>query len=184
MASGLSHRFGSNKLLAEFNGKKLIEIILEKTEDIEIKRLVLTRTKEVFEHCRNNDIEVILHEYPNRNEAVRLGVEQMLECDACMFCTCDQPLLSKDSINNIISDFLENGKGIYRLSFEDRIGNPILFSKEYFEELMTLPEKKGGAYVALKNPADVKYITASSKWELCDVDTPDDLIKLSEISVL
>lgn len=205
MASGLSQRFGSNKLLAEFKGRSLIEIILENTEDIcggntiqfakekgaseafienkqiEIKRLVLTRTKEVYEYCQNNDIDVILHQYPNRNEAVKLGIENMMDCDACIFCTCDQPLLSQDSINNIISDYISLGKGIYRLSFGEKVGNPILFSKEYFDELLNLPEKKGGAYIASKYPLEVICVAATSGWELYDVDTPDDLIKLSEV---
>lgn len=185
MASGLSNRFGANKLLAEINGNSLIKIILDKTEELsdkaKISRLVLTRTKEVYELCNERGIKVILHELENRNEAVRLGINQMRECDACVFCTCDQPLLKKESIIKLIDEFMVSGKGIYRLSYNDKVGNPILFSKEYFEELTNLPYKKGGSYLAAKYPDEVRLINASDEWELFDVDTPSDLALLNSV---
>lgn len=185
MASGLSTRFGKNKLLAEFNGESLISIILGNTtnitDDAEITRFVLTRTKEVYDYCIKNDVHSVYHDLPNRNDAVKLGLEQILDHDACIFCTSDQPLLKKDSISRLVSEFLKQGKGIYRLSFDGQAGNPILFSKEYFQELLDLPEKKGGAYIATKHPGDVRYVCASNKWELYDVDTPDDIELLSNI---
>lgn len=185
MASGLSSRFGSNKLLTEFNGRSLINIVLDNTKDfvsdVETIRLVLTRTKEVFDYCGQKDIWSIIHELPNRNDAVKLGVEQIMDCDACLFIASDQPLLKKESIKGLVLNFLEHGKGIYRLSYEGQVGNPILFSKEYYKELMKLPDKRGGAYLCTKYPEDVRYVSASSKWELYDIDTPDDLTLLSGI---
>ena len=191
MASGLSQRFGSNKLLAQFNGKSLIEIILDKTNDlcesmvaedgcdIQFERLVLTRTKEVQMFCEARDIDVIFHELPNRNDAVKLGVEHMKDCDGIVFCTCDQPLLKRDSIRRLIHEYQSKGVGIYRLAFDDKVGNPILFSKEYFGELCQLPPKKGGAFLATKHADDVILVGAFDKWELYDVDTPDDIVILS-----
>lgn len=182
MASGLSSRFGSNKLLAEFNGKSLISIILDKTTDIveeyEYERLVLTRTKEVSEYCTEKGIRSVLHNLPERNDAVKLGIEQIGDCDACIFCTCDQPLLRKESIISVIDEFLKHGKGIYRLSYNNQAGNPILFTKEYFEELKGLPSKKGGAYLTAVYPEEVRYVSASDEWELKDADTKEDLEKM------
>lgn len=184
MASGLSTRFGTNKLLAEFKGKSLISLIVDKTSDLSgniKKRIVLTRTPEVYEYCNALGIESYLHSLPNRNEAVHLGMEHMKDLDACIFCTCDQPLLKKESIDKLIAAYLTGGPGIYRLSYGEKVGNPILFSKEYFEELSNLPEKKGGSYIANKYPDDVTLIPADDEWELYDVDTPDDIKMLSEI---
>ncbi len=191
MASGQSTRFGSNKLLAEFQGKRLIDIIIERTsllmsgcdEDfsIEIKRLVLTRTKEVASLCEESGVPVVLHQLQNRNDAVRLGILQMADCDACIFCTCDQPLLKKESIERLIYKFSQQKKGIYRLASENTIGNPILFSKELFEELSCLPEKRGGSYLAEKYPKKVTCVQAENELELYDVDTPEDLMRLAEL---
>ena len=190
MASGLSTRFLSNKLLAKFKGQSIMELILDKTadfrisnNDLQINRLVLTRTQQVYDYCRQKDVDVILHELPDRNDAIRLGIEQehVFDSDACIFCACDQPLLRQESIASLIEAYMENGEGIYRLSYEDTAGNPILFSKRYFKELSTLPAKKGGAYLAGKHPNEVTCVEAIDKWELFDVDTPEDLVILEKV---
>ena len=60
MASGISKRFGENKLLVDFRGKKLIERVLELTEgSLFARRIVVTRTKEVEALCKEQGIEVI-----------------------------------------------------------------------------------------------------------------------------
>lgn len=183
MASGVSKRFGENKLLVDFHGEMLIEKVLALTEgNLFAKRIVVTRTKEVAELCRERGIEVILHEFPGRGDAVRLGVEQMMDMncpiDGCLFCPCDQPLLKKESLEKMIEEFRKNAKGIVQLCYGSECGAPMLFSKEYFEELCHLPEKKGGSYVAKKYPEAVKFVEAQSELELQDIDTREEYKKL------
>ena len=43
MASGMSKRFGSNKLLADFHGEPMIMRILRATDGLFTRRVVVTR---------------------------------------------------------------------------------------------------------------------------------------------
>lgn len=176
MASGISKRFGEDKLLAEFRGKTFIEHALDITGGtIFVKRVVVTRSVETAEICKALGVEAILHEYSDRSDAVRLGVEQMQEIDACLFCPCDQPLLSQESIGRMIDNFSGTEDEIIRLGFGDRQGAPILFGKAYFEELGRLPEKCGGSHIAKQYPEKVRIVCADNEYELYDVDTKEDL---------
>ncbi len=179
MASGLGLRFGSNKLLAEFVGKTLFEHTLELTGgNLFAKRVVVTRNDAVREICDKQNVEVIFHAYPDRNDTVRLGIGQMDEMDACVFCPCDQPLLQRASLKKILREYEAEPAAetaILRLSYEGKVGAPVLFGKAQFEELKTLPPKKGGAYLAKKYPEIVRLVAASNEWELFDVDTQEDL---------
>lgn len=181
MASGLAKRFGSNKLLAEFDGNTLIGRALDLTQGLFEKRVVVTRTKEVESQCMQRGIDVIYHTLPDRNDAVRLGVEKMTEMEGCLFCPCDQPLLTRESIVKLLTEFqnsrcrTEQEKGIFRLAYDQKPGTPILFGKEYFEELRHLPLKKGGSYLAKKYPDQVEYVMAMDEKELFDIDTKEDL---------
>ena len=115
MASGMGVRFGSNKLLASFLGKPLIHQILSATDtDAFSKRVVVTRHPEIADLCRQKSIGVILHELPYRNDTVRLGLECFGEDlpDGCMFCPCDQPLLSRETLEKMTHAFL-NDRNIY-----------------------------------------------------------------------
>lgn len=175
MASGMSKRFGGNKLFAEFQNQPFIQIILNKTEQLPFaRRIVLTRDKKVETLCTEQNIEVLYHDRAYRNEAIQLGIEQMGGMDACFFCPCDQPLLRVQSMQNLMAAFEESGKGIFRLSCGDVEGAPVLFGKEYFPELSMLPEKCGGSYLARKYSEDVHLILAEHPDELRDIDTKED----------
>lgn len=174
MASGLSKRFGRNKLLAEFQGKTMIQRVLDITgEDLFERRVVVTRSEEVREICRQQNVDVIFHALPDRNDTIHLGMDVMKEMDGCLFCPCDQPLLQKESLMRMLDRFERKGKGIYRLSYEEKQGAPILFGKEYFQELLALPSKCGGSYLVKKYPDQVENVSASDKIELFDIDTQE-----------
>lgn len=182
MASGVSKRFGTNKLFAQLGGKTLLEIACEKLSNSRFSRvLVLTRTEEASEYCKNIGVPVILHNYPGRNEAVRLGVKEMDGTDAIIFLQCDQPLLTEKSINNLISSWESSDfSGIHRLSFDGVEGSPVLFSKEYYEELKNLPEKKGGSFIIHSHTDSVHLVSAQSADEMKDIDTKEDLENIQQ----
>ena len=180
MASGLGKRFGGNKLMAEFGGQPMIARILAATDDIFDRRVVVTRHEAVAAYCRARNVEVVLHNLPNRNDTVRLGLEAVGEVDGCMFCPGDQPLLKKETIEALINGWKRESDCIWRPSFEDQPGAPILFPKWAFSELLTLPEGKGGGFLARKYPERARLHPVRDPYELMDVDTQETLRELSD----
>ena len=74
MASGLSQRFGSNKLLAPFCGEPMLCRAFAATDTPKLSaRIVVTRSDEVAQLCRSRNVPVLLHDLPGRNDTVRLG---------------------------------------------------------------------------------------------------------------
>lgn len=180
MASGLGKRFGGNKLMAEFGGQPMIARILAATDDSFDRRVVVTRHEAVAAYCRARNVEVVLHNLPNRNDTVRLGLEAVGEVDGCMFCPGDQPLLKKETIEALINGWKRESDCIWRPSFEDQPGAPVLFPKWAFSELLTLPEGKGGGFLARKYPERVRLHPVRDPYELMDVDTQETLRELSD----
>lgn len=179
MASGLGKRFGKNKLVAEFHGKPLISYILDATSDIFQKRIVVTRHKSVANLCKERNIDFILHTMPYRNDTVRLGLEKLLNTEHCMFCTSDQPLLKQETIAALALSAANAPSKIIRPICEDIIGSPVVFPKITYDELLQLPEGKGGGYVIKQHPDYVQYLPIKDSNELKDIDTPEDLLRLS-----
>ncbi len=180
MASGLGKRFGSNKLMADFCGKPLICRILDATEGLFASRVVVTRHKEVADLCGGRDIKVVLHALPYRSDTIRLGIEAVGDVDGCMFCPADQPLLRRETLAALISAAVKDTEAIWRICHEKIPGSPVFFPKCSFQELMTLPEGKGGSWV-IKNHSDrVAWLNISDPYELMDADTPDVLNMLQQ----
>ena len=180
MASGMGKRFGGNKLMADFAGEPMIARILAATEDLFTRRVVVSRHEDVASFCRERGIEVVLHDLPNRNDTVRLGLEALEGVDSCLFCPGDQPLLKKETIEALVNAWKREPDFIWRTAFEDQPGAPILFPKWAFPELLTLPEGKGGGILAKKYPERVRLHPVRDRFELMDVDTRETLQELAE----
>ncbi|MBD5460759.1 MAG: nucleotidyltransferase family protein [Lachnospiraceae bacterium] len=190
MASGLGKRFGSNKLMADFKGKPLIQWTLDVTEKIFLRRVVVTRHQEVEALCRKQGIPVIFHDLPWRSDTIRLGLQALSpsldqdlyhELDGCMFCPGDQPLLRPDTIAALALSAASEKDLIWRTAWEDTVGSPVLFPKWAFPELLTLPKDKGGSFILTKYPEQVRKIPVRDPYELMDIDSPEDLKFLSEL---
>lgn len=180
MASGMGTRFGRNKLMTELCGMSLIQHVLRATEGLFARRVVVTRHSDVARLCDELGIEVVLHSKPRRNDTVRLGMEKMTGCDTITFVQGDQPLISANSLTALLRGAERCPECIWRASSEGTPGAPVLFPAWTFNELRSLPPGKGGGVVAKTHKERVRTVEVSSKWELFDVDTPDDLRILQE----
>lgn len=182
MASGLGKRFGANKLIEIVDGKPLIKWILDSTDNLFAHRIVVTRHKEVKELCDKYNINCILHNCPNRNDTVRLGLSELAnDIDYCFFALGDQPLLKRDSIMKLIAEAKRHNCMITRAGFGDMVGSPVGFPNIFFDELMKLPEGKGGNYIVQKNQELVSVVEVMNEYELWDVDTVSDLDRIKAI---
>lgn len=172
MASGLGVRFGGNKLMADFGGKPMVSLIIDKAEKCFEEVVVVTRNKGVLDLCNERGIKVVFHEFPYRSDTVRLGIENLSsDVSGVVFCLADQPYLSAQTINKLINAANMNPDKIWRTTSDGVIGSPTYFPKKYFDELTSLPEDKGGSYVIKKHPEDVLIINIDNPLELRDIDT-------------
>ena len=180
MASGMGKRFGGNKLMADFGGQPMIARILAATEGLFARRVAVTRHGDVAAFCREQGIEVVLHDLPNRNDTVRLGLEAVGGVEGCLFCPGDQPLLKKETIEALVSAWRKEPEFIWRTAYEDQPGAPILFPKWAFPELRSLPEGKGGGFLTKEYRERVRLHPVRDRLELMDVDTRETLRELAE----
>jgi len=181
MASGLGKRFGSNKLMADFHGKPMIQRALDATAGLFAKRVVVTRHEQVAALCREQHVEVVLHDLPNRNDTVRLGLEALGDLDACMFLPGDQPLLRRETVAMLLESRKEHPDSMIRPACEDTEGSPVLFPSWAFPELLDLPEGKGGGVVIKNHPHAVHRVSVANPFELADADTPEMLETLKAL---
>lgn len=176
MASGIGKRFGKNKLIEKLDDKPIIQWIIDATDNAFDKRVVVTRSCDVKSLCDSQNIQCILHEFPEKNDTVRLGMSALMkDVDYCFFAVGDQPLISKESIIRLISAANDNRNKIIRAGHGSTVGSPVGFPKQFFEELLNLPDKEGGNWVVKNNKDCVCVVELENEYELFDIDTISDL---------
>ena len=185
MASGLASRFGSNKLLALWQGRPLLAAVLDTVGQVFPLRVVVTRSPDVARLCGQLSVPCLLHSLPLRSDTVRLGLEALLaRCPAmagCLFCAGDQPLLTPQSLRAMAQAFAKDPAAVCRLSWQGQGGNPVLFPARLFPALRALPPGKGGGVLLQTEKERVLLVPALSEHELFDVDRPEDLARLTRL---
>ena len=174
MAAGIGRRFGSNKLLAPFRGRPLWEYAWERAveakKELGIQVLMvsgyqpLLQAPEVIPVC--NDLPLL-----GASHTVRLGVKEAegLGMQYAVFMVSDQPMLKTSSLKRLI-EAREPGK-IVCLSKDGRAGNPVVFHRDFFPELLALTGDRGGKMVMHRHMDAVKWVEADEMSELTDIDT-------------
>ena len=182
MASGLGKRFGSNKLMADFNGKPMILWALQASEHWKENRIVVTRHADVAALCQRLGVRVVLHELPHRSDTIRLGLEALGDVDACLFLPGDQPLLRSETVDFLVDRWEADQEKILRPFHKETPGSPVIFPSWTFEQLRHLPEGKGGGWIIKNYPEKVAAIEIADPYELMDADTPEALQILQQHS--
>jgi molybdenum cofactor cytidylyltransferase len=182
MAAGNAERFQSNKLAAEYEGKPLIRRALEAVPaGLFSVVTVVTQYPEVeamaeefgFSHLRNR------HPDWGISYTIRLGTEAMYGCDAIVYMVSDQPLLEQQSVALVVSQWQAHRECIVGAGHNGKRGNPCIFPREFFPELMALREDSGGNQV-IRAHADRLLLAEIPQRELTDVDTRKALAELEQ----
>lgn len=185
LAAGASHRFGeANKLLARFDGRSLIERVIDALAAGGLKRpLVVTGWDRdgVASNLTGRDVQLVHNPgwEAGMGSSIGIGVGALGgEVAAALIVPGDMPLLDAQLVKTIISTFGDVGgeRVVYpgRRSGEER--SVVLWPRRFFAALQAL-EPQSGARSLLQSlaPSERVLVPVADETALIDVDTADDL---------
>ena len=176
LASGLSRRYGSNKLLEPVDGLPLYRRAFAALPPPLFHRAaVVSCYDEILLAAEEAGYLPVLNPAPEEGQSLslRLGLEAVAEgSTAVLFSVCDQPRLTRESVQALLSAYQAHPGSITALSHRGRRGNPVIFPALYFPELMALTGDTGGAPILRAHPEALRLVEAVSPEELEDMDVP------------
>ena len=101
---------------------------------------------------------------------MQLGLQAAGDADAYMFCVCDQPGLTTETLEKLIEEYKKGTAGIVSLAWQGKMRNPKIFSARYKEELMKLEGDTGGRQIIDAHKKDLLLVEAESEDEIKDID--------------
>lgn len=178
MASGSGSRFGSNKLLQEVQGLPMIcRAFAALPAGLFDRAAVVSSHREILALAEERGYRSI----PNpraaegQSASLRLGLAQLLDMDGVLFSVCDQPWLSRESVERLLGQFRAFPERICALSWQGKRGSPVIFPAYAFQDLLELTGDQGGRKIIQANACRLHLVEAGGPEELRDVDTPFDL---------
>ena len=175
LAAGNARRFGSNKLNATVEGESLIRRALEAVP-VGLVAVVVSQYPDILALAGEYGFAAVRNNRPDLglSLSVRLGLEQLLDCDGTLFLVADQPWLKRDSAEALAALWAQNPVKIAAMAHGGVRGNPCLFPARFYPELLALSGDRGGSAVIRKHEEDL-ILLETDALELTDIDTPESL---------
>jgi molybdenum cofactor cytidylyltransferase len=183
LAAGESKRMGSPKMLLPFNGKTMIENVIENIRGSKVENIVLVLGSDCEKIMKVVEGMHVRHCY---NENYREGMLSSVKCGfsflpgdfrAALVFLGDQPMILPVTINSVIDAYLKGEKGIVMPVTDRKRGHPLLLDSKYRNEIMRLDSKEGLKAITYEFSSDVLEVEVNTTNVLEDIDTEEDYIR-------
>jgi molybdenum cofactor cytidylyltransferase len=178
LASGLSRRMGSDKLLLPVDSMPLVERVMQAADASVLDDIVLVyhnpavcalagryRVRPVY----NPDAD------QGQSASIRAGVGAAPpDSQAYMFLTADQPFMTAGIIDSLIAAWRTNPNNIIVPVYNGRRGSPVIFPAALKPALLALTGDTGGRAVMNQMPDLIRCISMPDPDTGIDIDTPAD----------
>lgn len=183
MAAGASSRFGECKLIKKFASRPMFEYALDALPCDKLCAVaVVSGRAEILAAAKARGFIPVLNDRPEDGppRTIRLGMEAVGDADGIIFMVADQPLLRRESVAGELDFFAKNANSIVAMGHGARRGNPVIFPREFFDELKALHGERGGGAVMAAHRERIMLYQLENGAELMDIDTASDYIMLQK----
>jgi molybdenum cofactor cytidylyltransferase len=187
LAAGKSSRMGENKMLAEIDGRPMVARTAQ--------RLLASRARPIVAVLGNEAeaVDAALGRLPVErvmNPDYADGMATSLvkgiaalpaDVDGVVVCLGDMPLIAGRDLDRLIAAFnpLE-GRAIVVPTRRGQRGNPVLWGREFFPEMLALSGDQGARRLIEEHADRVAEVEMDNDSVLIDIDTPEALAELRE----
>lgn len=160
----------------EESSRRVVDTALREAKETELRRdigiTVVTQYDEIEKEARSSGARVYMNLHPDEgiSSSLKIGLKANMDADACLFTVSDQPWLTADTIEKLIELLQASGKGIACVSCQGKLGNPCIFTKKYYKELLSITGDRGGKSVITAHREDTAVLNVNDGRELTDMD--------------
>ncbi|MDA7947942.1 MAG: nucleotidyltransferase family protein [Hyphomicrobiaceae bacterium] len=184
LAAGTSSRFGDeNKLLVEIDGVPLVRRVAER---VVASSLAATVVVTGFESERVEDALSDMKLEFARNPDFRSGMAASLACgvavvdgdaSGAMIVLGDMPGVTTGLVDRLVGAFENEDchKITYPAGTDGRQGNPVIWPRRFFPDLLSLTGDRGAKALIAANPDDTLAVSVDDGVAFEDIDTRSDL---------
>lgn len=176
---------GRQKQLLDWGGRPLVRAIAEQALAARLDQVL------VVVGSAGQAVEAALAGLPLRvvanrdyaegqSSSLRAGIAALdPSVAAALVLLGDQPFVTAAIIDRIAAEWRATGASIVAPAYRGQRGNPVLFARAVFPELLALTGDRGAGALLAAAPARIHLVPFDDPRPLADIDTPDDYARLS-----
>jgi molybdenum cofactor cytidylyltransferase len=182
LAAGLSSRMGSNKLLEPVDGKPLVRHAVEAALGSAASPvLVVTGNNSGAVREAVAPLTPQFVDNPDFSKGLSTSLKHGLrflpdDCDGALILLADMPGVTAAVLDKLIAAFdPAEDRAICVATRHGRRGNPVLWSRRFFPEMLAIEGDVGARHLIAQNADLVCEVEADDDGPLTDIDTPEML---------
>ena len=189
LAAGESKRMaGAFKPLLKWGTSTVIEACINHLRNSRLGEIIVVlghREAEIRARLAGAGVEfAINHDYQKgMMSSIKTALSLISpQADAILITLVDQPMISSQVINSLITSYTDHDKTIALPTYQGKHGHPIIVSTDYIEEIMSLDDASPEGLRALieAHRDEVLEVPVDSPAILDDIDRPEDYERLSK----
>lgn len=170
---------GQSKQLLDWGGRSLVRSIVETVLAARLAEVI------VVTRCADDEVAAALADLPVRiapnpraaagqSTSLHTGIAALSpDVAAAIVLLGDQPFITTAIIEALVGAWHAARAPIVAPVFAGTRGNPVLFERSVFTELLTIEGDQGARGVIAGNPSRVHYVYFDDDRPLLDIDTPE-----------
>jgi molybdenum cofactor cytidylyltransferase len=169
---------GRPKMLLRLGGRSLVRRVVDALEGAGLAEVVVVAGAEaeaVADELRGTRARVVVNPDFARGQSTSLqaGLRALPDdVDAALCAVADQPLLGAEVVAALVERYRATGARIVQPLYGGQPGNPVLFDRALFPELLALSGDVGGRAVVARHRDELSQVTIADVRAGRDVDTP------------
>jgi molybdenum cofactor cytidylyltransferase len=183
LAAGESKRMGFPKMLLKFNGKTMIENVIDHVKESDSDGLLVVlgaNREELIDLIIKHDVKYCYNENYKEGmlSSVQCGFKNLpSDIGAALVFQGDQPFIPPSVINGLIKAYRLSGQGIIIPVYKGKRGHPLLLDIKYANQISSLDPDEGLRSLTHIYSGDIHEFETDEPGILRDFDTYEDYKK-------
>jgi len=190
LAAGASTRMGKNKLALPWGDSTVLEttMTIASMGDFKYRMIVLGHESALWcskwqYFIEDDQLGWDVYFNPGYLQGQGTSVAKLAEqlelnydyhdAEGAMFFLGDQPLLKPETIAKLIDIWRQDKSRIVVPTYEGKRGNPVIFPRSTFKEMMLLNADEGPRAMINRNPGQTVFVPVDDRGIVVDLDTQD-----------
>jgi molybdenum cofactor cytidylyltransferase len=184
LAAGGARRYGAPKLLLPWRGEAIVRQVVKTALSAGLNPVVVVAGEQIADiRAAVSDLDVQLVHNPDwesgQSSSVKAGLDALpANVGGCIFLLGDQPRTPPALVSGLVEKHAASLSPIVAPLVDGQRGNPVLFDRATFLDLMGLSGDSGGRSLFARYP--VEWVPWHDAGVLLDVDTPQDYQRLQD----
>jgi molybdenum cofactor cytidylyltransferase len=189
LAAGGSVRMGQLKQLLPIGGQPMVRRVVEAVCAAGLAQVIVVvgaQAGEVEQALVTLPADVVVNErwVEGMSTSLRAGLQALgPEIQAALIVLADQPALTPNLLRTLVARYRATGAPVVVPFYQGQRGNPVLFDRSLFPELLAVEGDQGGRTLLARHEEEMERVEIDEPAANLDVDTRGDYEKVQELGL-